>query len=220
MPRRPGTARRAVEQLSPDAILTTNRARLDGVANYGVDMLKHVLVGLGAAFGLAGCVAVSPAEKMRLGDNPLITGGSYESGGGLTLAFDVRAVDGGTLICGVWAESERQSVLTRNAARQVLDSGAVVQGNVTLINGLAFMREIPPQDSYAGQPANCVMSSQALRGGPVRVSLPRQEVFRDEGDGSGGAAILFRQDGPAAHKNGFSLQGLLQDQIAGAGDDG
>jgi hypothetical protein len=162
-----------------------------------------------AALGLLGLTACSPdmpAGRATLGPDPALGGGFYTSPGGLTVAVDARNIGGRTGICGVWAESENQSVMTKNAARQVLDSGGVTLGGEGVAHGLGFLRKVAPARSYAGLEANCITTDRAWRSGdearPLRVHLPRQivrnEIDMDAGD-SGGIVIWFRPSGPGAH---------------------
>ena len=48
-----------------------------------------------AAGLLAGCTAATaPQTVARLGADPVLSGGSYDSGGGITVAIDLRERDG------------------------------------------------------------------------------------------------------------------------------
>lgn len=162
-----------------------------------------------AALGLAGLAACSPnmpAGKATLGPDPALGGGFFTSPGGLTVAVDARNIGGRTGICGVWAESESQSVMTRNAGPRILASGGVTLGGETVAQGLGFLRKVAPATSYAGLDANCITTGRVWRAGdenrPLRVQLPRQivrnEMDTDFGD-SGGIIIWFRPGGPGAH---------------------
>ncbi|MBS4009756.1 MAG: hypothetical protein KGZ72_03265, partial [Roseovarius sp.] len=55
-----------------------------------------------AALALAGCTVAGPKMVARLGADPVLSGGSYSSGGGLTVAADIREQQGRVLLCGVW----------------------------------------------------------------------------------------------------------------------
>ncbi len=157
------------------------------------------------AFGLAACTTVQPAGMTTLGPNPALGGGTYSSGGGLTLAVESREQAGRTLICGVWAQSRQQAVMTRGVARKVLGTGSVYIGDEAAVRGLTFLREVPPAAEYGGLEAPCVLSERQWQPGdearrPV-IRIPRQIVVeeRDADGGIGtGFAIRFRQTGPGA----------------------
>lgn len=153
-----------------------------------------------AVLVLAGCTAVGPQMVARLGSDPVLSGGSYDSGGGLTVAADIREAQGRVLLCGVWAQSHQQSVLTKGKAVDVMGTGAVFLDGAALARGLVFMREVPPARDYAGQEAGCVMTERVWQAGyaeaaPV-IRLPRQ-VVHVEGD-LGHFVVVFRQTGPGA----------------------
>jgi hypothetical protein len=116
-----------------------------------------------------------------------------------------RESAGRTLICGVWAQSRQQAVMTRGVAPRVLGTGSVYMGDEAAVRGLTFLREVPPAAEYGGLEAPCVLSERAWQPGddtrrPV-IRIPRQIVVeeRDAAGGVGtGFAIMFRQTGPAA----------------------
>lgn len=165
--------------------------------------MTRIALALAATLAFSACsLATGPQVVARLGADPVLDGGSYDSGGGITVAVDLREAQGRTLVCGVWAQSERQSVLTKGAATRVLGTGAVFLDGEALVRGLVFMREVPPMADFGGQEARCMTTSRPWRDGdearrPV-VGIPRQTVYRDA-DESGIVIIRFRQDGPGAH---------------------
>lgn len=152
---------------------------------------------------VAACGASGPLATARLGPDPAIAGGRYDSGGGLTVAADIQNYQGRMMVCGVWAESpsSRQSVLTKNKAGMVLDSGTVTVGGTPVMRGLRFMSEVAPSGTYAGAQAGCRVTERAWRaddtGRKPVIRLPRQ-VVHYEGDEMGGFTILFRPGGPGA----------------------
>ncbi len=170
--------------------------------------MKTVLTPLAAAALLAGLVACSPnvpAGQAVLGPAPTLAGGTFTSPGGLTVAVDARNIGGRTGICGVWAESDRQSVMTRNSGPKVLDSGGVSLNGEAVAQGLGFLRKVAPATSYAGLEANCITTDRPWRAGDdaraLSIHLPRQ-IVRNELDGDldgGGIIIWFRPGGPSAH---------------------
>ncbi len=137
----------------------------------------------------------------RLGADPVVSGGSYDSGGGLSVAVDLREQQGRVMVCGVWAQSHQQSVLTMGKAVDVMGSGSVYLDDAALVRGLVFMREVPPAVDYAGLEAGCVVTERAWQAAyaeraPV-IRLPRQ-VVHVEGDDFGHFVVTFTQTGPGA----------------------
>lgn len=164
-----------------------------------------ILVAIGLS-GIAACSTNVPAGRAALGPDPALGGGTYTSPGGLTVAVDARNIGGRTGICGVWAESDSQSTMTRTAARQVLNSGAVTLGGEAVAQGLWFLQKVDPAPNYAGLTGNCITTDRAWQKADsarkLEVILPRQVVV-DERDGdpgdAGGFVIWFRPGGPGAH---------------------
>ncbi len=155
--------------------------------------------------GLAACSPNVPAGSATLGPNPALGGGTFTSPGGITVAVDARNIDGRTGICGVWAESASQSVMTRNSGPKILDSGGVSLNGEGVAQGLGFLQKVEPATSYAGLEANCITTDRVWRVGDERralqIHLPRQ-IVRNELDGDldgGGILIWFRPGGPSAH---------------------
>ena len=167
--------------------------------------MKRPVLTLIAALGLAACSPNVPAGRAALGPDPALGGGTFTSPGGITVAVDARNIGGRTGICGVWAESANQSVMTRNSGPRILDGGGVTLGGAAVAQGLGFLRKVDPATSYAGLEANCITTDRAWRQGDdardLRVILPRQ-IIRNEMDGDfeeGGFVIWFRPGGPSAH---------------------
>lgn len=159
---------------------------------------------LAGAGVLAACTAAAPVAQAvaPLGSDPVVTGGTYDSGGGITVAVDLRERDGRTMVCGVWAESRQQSVLTLRKAMGVLDTGSVAIGGETVLRGLRFMQEVQPMAGYGGQEARCMVTSRPWQAGDdarrVAVHLPRQVVHVEDDDEGGAFVVRFRQTGPGA----------------------
>ena len=157
---------------------------------------------LAAGTLLAACTGATPPQTTaRLGDAPMLAGGTYDTGGGLTVAADARERNGQTMICGVWAQSTQQSILTKHKAKGVLDTGAVALGGETVVRGLRFMTEVPPMADYGGQEAGCAVTARPWRAGDdgrtVQIRLPRQ-VVEHEIDEEGGFTVVFKPSGPGA----------------------
>lgn len=181
-----------------------------------------------ALAGLAACSPNVPAGQATLGPDPTLGGGTFTSPGGLTFAVDARDIGGLTGICGVWAESVNQSVMTRNAGPKILDSGGITLGGDAVAQGLGFLRQVEPAESYAGMDANCITTPRPWRAGDgarkLGIHVPRQIVFNDaDGDfgESGGIVIWFRPGGPGANPNarrpwyhlgGTGVSGEIADQ--------
>lgn len=172
--------------------------------------------GLALITGLAlvGCTSVQDAGVSRLGDAPVLGGGSYDSGGGLTVAADVQERNGLAVVCGVWAQSAQQSVLTKGVEATVLGSGSVYAGDTALVRGLLFMAEVAPSESYAGAMANCVQTEVPWTEGDtatqVTIRIPRQVVYRDADD-DGVIEVYFEQTGPGAGEP--ALLGTIIDSV-------
>lgn len=153
---------------------------------------------------LTACTATMPTATAKLGPSPALGGGTYSSGGGITVAADVQDYEGRTLVCGVWAQSRQQSILTKLVEPRLLGSGAVFLDRETLVRGILFMREVSPSADYSGMNANCVVTDRPWRPADeakqVTVRIPRQ-VVADESDGLGifgGPVVVFRPTGPGA----------------------
>ena len=164
-------------------------------------MIRHAVF-IALATALSGCAAsTGPQVVAQLGADPVLTGGSYSSGGGLTVAADLRERQGRTLVCGVWAQSAQQSILTKGKARGVVETGNVSVGGQTIVRGLGFMNEVPPMADYAGQEAGCALTGRTWQPGDedrrVEIRIPRQ-VVHVEVDEQGSFSVTFRQTGPGA----------------------
>ena len=161
-----------------------------------------ILVACAAVATLVGCTTYTPAGTAVLSMKPMLAGGTYTSPGGLSFAADIREIDGKTGVCGVWAESDRQSVLTKGRAINVLGRGAIVLDGQAIVSGLAFLRKVAPARSYGGLDANCVVTdrpwSPADASLPSQIVVPRQIVYNDS-DGEYGAIIYYRPGVPSAH---------------------
>jgi len=147
---------------------------------------------------LAACTAPPPPTVARLGADPVVSGGSYDSGGGITVAVDLRERDGRTMVCGVWAESVQQSVLTNNKARGVLDTGNIAVGGEMILRGLRFLAEVEPMADYGGQEGHCAMTSRPWQAGRAEIRIPQHVVHVEDDDLGGTFVVRFKQSGPGA----------------------
>ena len=153
---------------------------------------------------LTACTARTPVASMRLGESPAMAGGTFSAPGAVSVAVDVREINGRTGICGVWSESDTVSALVKGRSGTVLGPSAVMLGQEAVVSGLFFLRKVParPAASYGGIEADCVITDRAWRAAdaakPVRVHMPRQVVYQDI-DEQGIFQVVFRPGGPSAH---------------------
>ena len=143
---------------------------------------------------LSACTTYTEVGMARLSATPVVSGGSYTSGGGLTVAADLREYEGMTMACGVWAQSRRQSILTKHVESKVLSSGAIYLGNDRVIQDFTFMNEVEPTGEYGGLEASCVKTERPWQAGDERKSakirIPRQVVVQEvDGDIDGGGGL-------------------------------
>jgi hypothetical protein len=162
----------------------------------------------------AACAPAHTTYVSRFRSEPILDGGSFTTGGGLTTAVELQERDGKTAICGVWAESRSQSVLTKFKAQQnVIPSGSVFLGKQRLVQNLLFLNKVEPMEDYSGQKVNCVLTSRPWQAGDEnrqpKVRIPRQLVLRD-GDFTGGIFVFFYQTGPGAGKGSLEIPKLLK----------
>ena len=162
-------------------------------------LIRSSLLFLSAVI-LNACTATVPAGVTRLAGDVSLSGGKYTSGGGLTLATEVREQAGQTLVCGAWAQSKQQSILTKGQAHKVLDGGTIYLGDEAVARGLSFLAEVPPSQDYAGQEANCVLTERLWQTGDeaktVQARFPRLLVYIDAD--SGGVSVYFIPGEPSA----------------------
>jgi len=154
---------------------------------------------LAVALAVAACARTEPGPPRALGPEPTLAGGVFSSGGGLTVAAELREIEGRAAVCGVWSKT-RQSVLTRGENRRVIATGSAFVGGDRVVQGLDFLPEVPQAESYAGAPARCVLIDRAwdpaLVAEDLTIRLPRQIVVNDsDGEiaGGGGVIVTFRQ---------------------------
>jgi len=151
--------------------------------------------------GLFGTAAQSGAT-VSLGPDPVLGGGEYSTGGGITVAVELRNRNGRAALCGVWAESERLTVYLRRDGGAVLSKGSIMLGSEVLTHDLGFLQQVSPRASYAGATAGCTRIGRAWqpadRAQPLRVRIPRRELrFGGFGRDGGGLRIRFRDTGRA-----------------------
>lgn len=150
--------------------------------------------------GLTGMAQAQAAQAQTLlSEGVTLAHGSFTSGGGMTIAAELRpTAAGGTALCGVWAESASLSSYTIGEARRILQLASVSVGGRTILRDLGFMPQVPPRLDYAGASARCVPTALAWREGRVpEIFMPRQQISSANGGGSD-PAISFRQTGAGA----------------------
>ncbi|MEQ8897901.1 MAG: hypothetical protein RID23_12490 [Roseovarius sp.] len=150
---------------------------------------------------IAGTAAIA-GTPAKLGPAPVLGGGEYSTGGGVTVAIELRNWAGKTGLCGIWAESERLTAYVRHKGNVVLAKGSIALGNEVLTYNLNFLQQVAPSQSYAGAPAGCVRLNRDWRASDanrrLEVRIPRQELhFGRSGTRGGGLRVTFRDTGHA-----------------------
>lgn len=154
-------------------------------------MLKQAL---SAAFLLA-FLGPAFADPAKLGHNPVLSGGEYSTGGGLTVALEPRAINGRIGLCGVWAQSDPMPVYTRRAAPSVLTKGIVMIDDQIVLRNLNFLKRTRPAPTYAGAPSGCTILNRAWPGDlrhRISVRIPRQKIVATSASRSeSGPRVVF-----------------------------
>lgn len=145
-----------------------------------------------------------------LSERVTLAHGSFTSGGGLTIAAELRPMAaGGTALCGVWAESASQSSYTVGEARRIVRLASVSVDGRRVTQNLGFLPQVAPQLDYAGQPARCRALDLPWREGRVpEIFIPRQQISSAKGGGSD-PTISFRQTGTGAMSPALEVVPLL-----------
>lgn len=165
--------------------------------------MKSTCLALVTSLAVTGCTTyVGPATVAMLGDTPALSGGKFSTGGGISVAADMRERDGKTLLCGVWAQSAQQSILTKGRAGEVLAKASVQVGGRQIAQGLTFMQEVPPVADYSGSTANCRVIERPWQAGDenrdLLIRIPRHVVHREFDGVGGGVIVFFDPSGPGA----------------------
>ena len=138
--------------------------------------------------------AQASTAQATLGATPVTGGGAYSTGGGVTVAVEMRrSTDGRPALCGAWAETAQQTVYLRGKGRDVLKHGSVSVDGQIVAQGLEFLREVPPAQSYAGAPANCIALPTGTSGTPTIQFAPVEVLNMRNGRLSGGLVVRFNQ---------------------------
>ncbi|MEQ8902735.1 MAG: orotidine 5-phosphate decarboxylase [Roseovarius sp.] len=156
-------------------------------------------------------LATAAQAETRLSDGVSLALGTFSSGGGLTVATEFRrTAQGGTALCGAWAESESQASYTTGEARRIVQLASVYVQGQRVAQDLGALPQIAPRLDYAGAPAGCIPTDLPWRAGRVpEVFLPRQQISRSGGGGSD-PNIIFRQSGPGAMGAGLEVVPFLR----------
>ncbi|MBE0453556.1 orotidine 5-phosphate decarboxylase [Roseovarius autotrophicus] len=171
----------------------------------------RLLVSLGMMIALGGAAA---ASETRLSEGVSLAQGSFNTGGGMTVAAELRRTStGGTALCGVWAESESQAAYTAGEARRVLDHASVSVGGRRIAQDLGFLPKIAPRLDYAGAPARCRLVDLPWRAGLVpEVFLPRRVIQPGNRD-TGNNLVRFDPTGAGAMADALDLVPLVRRHI-------
>lgn len=147
---------------------------------------------------ILGLASAAQAQTM-LSERVTLAHGTFSSGGGLTIATELRrTADGGTALCGVWSESKSQSSYTIGKARESVRLATVYVDGRRIAQNLGALPQVAPRLDYAGAPARCIGTNLAWQAGRVpEVFMPRRQVSRSNGGGSD-PDIDFRQTGSGA----------------------
>ncbi len=171
-----------------------------------VNLLK--VAAFPAVLSLVACTTGGTDNVTRLKAEPVLSGGTYSTGGGITVASAFRNVGGRTAVCGVWSESTAQTPYTKGKAGKVLSSGAIYLDGARLLSDLGFFRKIPPTTDYSTVSAPCAVSNipwqPAYASSFPDIRLPQQIVYQDRG-GVKGPIVAFRQTGPGAFGGSLNL---------------
>ncbi len=106
---------------------------------------------------LAGCERHALVGPDTVGPGYVTGGGTWDSGGGITVAARALERNGATVLCGAWA-TDRQSVLSVMLNEQVIAAGRLALGGRPAVRDLGFMPRIRDIGRLAGAPAMCVAS--------------------------------------------------------------
>jgi len=177
------------------------------------------------ALGLAATSAPA-APGTTLGPDPVLGGGEYSTGGGITLAVELRNLAGKTGICGIWAQSKRLTAYVRHEGPRMLSKGSIALDGRVLTHDLGFLNRVEPAASYAGAPAGCLRLDRPWRAGDAHrrpeLRLPRQELMlANGGRKSGGPRITFRPrpgENPAMTAGSLLPESWTSHDLGTAGD--
>lgn len=192
--------------------------------------VTRVFLGIAAGAALAGCNTETvrggaSSGAVTLGPSPVMSGGTYSSGGGITVATELRNLNGLTAICGAWSESDRQSELTRNSAGPILQTATVRIGGKRVHQNLTSLRKVSPLANYGGNAADCIVTRRAWMATDTAlghtVVIPPQVAYQDRSGGGGSVVINFNPGKPGALSRqretfGIALQDTETRRLSGS----
>ena len=152
--------------------------------------------------------------ETRLNEGVSLAHGTFSSGGGLTVATELRRrPEGGTALCGTWSESAAQTSYTIGEARRSLDLASVYVDGRRIAQDLGALPKIAPRFDYAGAPSRCLAVELPWRAGRVpEVFFPRRVIQPGNYD-TGGNRITFVQGGAGAMNGAPEFVPFLRRQI-------
>ncbi len=147
--------------------------------------------------------AVFPLEEAKaqntvvLGPHTVLSGGEYSTGGGITVAVELRNLKGMAALCGAWSESRHLTIYLKGKSKKVLSNAVVLVNGNRAHQNLQFLKETNPTSSYTGEDGNCFELGRPWRSSDssadIAISIPRQLVYFDRGKASAAEDIWFRQ---------------------------
>lgn len=158
--------------------------------------MRAVIV-IAASLMVAACTSHQPQGTTSVTPEFSTGGGEWSSGGGISVAVDLREQNGATVVCGAWT-TDRQSVMSQDLNNDVMAVASVYGGNTRLVQNLSFMPRVPYARNLTGARANCVRTSESWRAefaeaGP-RVRIPRYvHGLPADDQGGNGSMVVFRE---------------------------
>ena len=162
--------------------------------------------------GLTNILPAWAGSDVALGKNPILGGGIFTTGGGITIAMESRQIEGVPHLCGVWAKSEFLSAYVVGKVSFVLTQGVVQVGKEIVLRDFRVFSEVVVAPSYEGAQGKCVPIAYPAEGMIVR--FPKLPLVRDRGDEGGFVRVDFTQTDKVnpAFTHG-SLQKLINSAI-------
>ncbi len=165
-------------------------------------------LGMAALVGVTACATPQAGNVTRLSVDPPLTGGTYSTGGGITVASELRNIGGQAALCGLWSESASQTPYSKGKAKDILASGAAYLGGQRLLTGLDYFASVPAGTDYSQADAPCQVTDRAWSANHASIKpeirLPQQVVYRDR-NSSNGIVVDFKQTGPGALSGSLDL---------------
>ncbi len=153
----------------------------------------------------------SAGSGVPLGQNPILGGGVFTTGGGITIALEPREINGAPHLCGVWARSEFLSAYIVGKVSFVLAQGVVQVGKDIVLRDFRVFPQVAVASSYAGAEGSCVAIAFPVEDMAVR--FPKLPLVRDRG----GEGVFVRVDFTQTDKeNPAFTNGSLQKLINSA----